>query len=109
MPLGGFKQVSDRRCRSWRGVVIAFAVTALAISLASRGFHVSFDLSPGAHENYSLTKVQHRDTDASEWMSPAPSLSILWVAAPSTPIEFDEPIHFRVLDDTLYNRPPPVL
>lgn len=109
MPAGGFEQVSDRRSRSWRGIVIAFAVLALAISLAARGSQPSFDLNPVAHDNYSLIKVQHRDTDAAEWVSPAPSLSILWVATPSTQIDSDEPIHFRVLDDTLYNRPPPIL
>lgn len=109
MPLARFEKVADRRRRSWRGIVIAFAVAALSVSLATRGSHVRFDLNPVAHDNSSFAKVQHRDTDAFEWVSPAPSVSLLWVTTPSALIDFDEPIHFRVLDDSLYNRPPPAL
>ena len=109
MPLAGFEKVANRRPHTWRGIVIAFAIASLAISLATRGSHISFDLNPNAHDNSSLTKVQHRDTDAFEWISPAPSLSILWVEVPSTTVDFDQPIHVRVLDDPLYNRPPPAL
>lgn len=110
MPLGGFEQVANGRHRIWRGIVIAFAVAALATSLATRGAHVvCFDLSASAHDNYSFTNVQHRDTDAFGWVSPAPSLSILWAAIPSTPTEFNQPTYFRDLDSPLYNRPPPAL
>jgi hypothetical protein len=70
--------------------------------------HISFDQQPNVHSESSHTKVQHRDKDASEWVPPAASLSLLWATrSVECPAPTDK-IHFRFQYGSLYNRPPPV-
>ena len=100
--------MSDRRLRSPRGLVIALAIIGLTISLAGRVPHVRFDVTTAVHSNSTYTKVQHRDKDAFEWVSPVASICLLWVSEYSVTSEPAENPAFRFVDQNLYNRPPPL-
>ena len=108
MPRVASERVVSRRLLSWRGLVISLSVVALALSLATRVIHISFDLNPTAHSDSARTKVQHRDADNCEWTSPVADVSVLWVTEFSIDSEPAEEVHFRLHYDSLYNRPPPV-
>ncbi len=103
------EQVADRRLKSRRGFVIAFAIVALTVSLAARGVHVTLDLKPTVHSDSSYNKVQHRDKDASEGAAPVCTFSLFLLAeslVPSAPSpEPQQRLHF----ESLYNRPPPAV
>lgn len=108
MPLVGSEPVADRRRRSRRGFVVYLVIVALTVSLASRISHASFYRTPTAHSNSVNAKIQQRDYDASEGVSPAATLSILWIAEPSPITDFSEAVWVRFHCDSLYNRPPPL-
>lgn len=107
MPLVGTEQMADRRLCSRRGLVIALAIVGLTLSLASRVAHVSFDLNPTVHSDSSYNKVQHRDKDSFQWVSPVASVCLLWVSEYKPSSAPNERIPFRLQYDNLYNRPPP--
>jgi hypothetical protein len=106
MPLVGCERVADRCLFTWRGLLVAFAIVGLTVSLAARGFQVRVDVRPTVHSS-AYDKVQHRDKDAIEWASPVANLCLLWITESSRTAEVARKIYFRVQYDTLYNRPPP--
>lgn len=109
MPLVGYKQLAERRAFGWRGAMVLLAIVALTVSLASRVPHaVSFDKSPTAHSGSSTEKIQHRDQDASRWVAPVATFTLLWISEPAVSLDADEKIPLRLQDNSLHNRPPPV-
>lgn len=109
MPLVGYEQLAERRAFSWRGAMVLLAIVALTVSLATRVPHaVSFDKAPAAHSSSSAEKVQHRDQDASRWVAPVATFTLLWTSEPTVSLDTDEKIPVRLQDNSLHNRPPPV-
>lgn len=107
MPLGGDNPLSERRVLSVKGVTVLIAVVAITLSLASRVFHGQFFPNHSVHSS-SHQVVQHRDTDAAEWVPPACTLVLLWGTEHSGVIDPIEPTYPREQFQSLYNRPPPL-
>ena len=107
MPLGGDNPLSGRRIFSVKGVTVAVAVLAITLSLAGRVFHGQVFLTHSIHSSaYQL--VQHRDTDATEWIPPVCTFTLLWGAEHSPVVEPSDPFYPHEQFQSLYNRPPPL-
>ncbi len=109
MPLVGYEQRAERRLLSWRGALVLLAIVAITVSLANRVPHaVSFEKAPAARSSSSTEKIQHRDQDASRWVAPVATFTLLWASEPAVLLDADEKIPVRLQDNSLHNRPPPV-
>ena len=108
VPLVGAEQVAKKRLFSLRGLVVLLAILALTISLASRVVHVSFSHGTTIHSPSAQSKIQHRDKDASEFVSPIATFSLLCVAEPSDKPAAIESKCVQPHYNSLYTRPPPV-
>lgn len=107
MPLVGYNPLAERRVLSLRGAVSLLAIAAITLSLASRVFHREFFIDHALHAaTHQL--VQHRDTDAAEWIPPVRSLTLLWSAEQSPTAEPVQFFYSHPQFQSLYNRPPPV-
>jgi len=104
---GGDNPLSERRVLSVKGITIVVAVLAITLSLAGRVFHGQFFPNHSAHSS-SHQVVQHRDTDAAEWVPPVCTLVLLWGTEQSEVIDPSEPPYPREQFQSLYNRPPPL-
>ncbi len=94
--------------KCWRRLVILLAIVGISCSLATRTFRLSASNGLTAHDATSQGMRQHLDRDAVRWTPPV-QVSIDLKAptfyprvAPAGP-----PLPGIVLDDPLYNRPPP--
>ena len=108
LSLVGAEQVAERRLFSRRGLVAFCAVVALTVSLAGRVCHSVDYSTTSIHSAPGYDKVQHRDTDASQWVPPTATCALLWTTERSNPVEPIGQNHFRLHYDSLYNRPPPI-
>jgi hypothetical protein len=108
MSLIGSDQLADRRLCSRRGYIIALAVVALTVSLATRTVYVDVNLKTTLHSDCSYNKVQHRDKDSFEWAPPATNLCLLFLTEFSVSYESSPTLQFRLQHESLYNRPPPI-
>jgi hypothetical protein len=103
----GPTDLSARRLLWWQLVIVA-AVVSLGFSLATRVCHVDIQPHAGAHSSVAEGMRQHMDRDASHWVAPVPTLTVLGTAifypklAPAGP-----PIPSVLFDESLSNRPPP--
>jgi hypothetical protein len=104
-------RIRTRRVGGWSAVLILVAVCSLTISLATR--YNDCASAPGIGVTHvtihsATQKRQHLDKDAARWVTPVGRFAILEVSsfyprfAPSGP-----PVHAFLLDERLYNRPPP--
>ena len=108
VPLVEAEQVARKRFFSLRGLAVCLAILALTVSLANRTVHfLSYDRST-VHSTSPDAKIQHRDKDHSNWISPIVNFVVRCVSEPSLkPVSSERVV--AVLDyDSLYNRPPPV-
>ena len=108
MPLVGYEQLAERRLLSRRGAVVFLAIVALTVSLANRVPHGTIPGNPVAQSFSSPAKIQHRDSDASQWVAPAAVFTFLWIAESSVILDRGRNVRTRPQDDSLHNRPPPV-
>ena len=100
--------MTERRLFGRRELVAVFAILALTVSLAGRVFHACVYPTASIHSAQGSEKVQHRDTDASQWVPPTATCALLWITESSTNFEPIGQKHFQLHYDSLYNRPPPV-
>src|ERR1035441_7107369 len=104
--------VTNQNSRLWPRpillLVIVLSVSALTASLVTRTFHLKLSDCITVQCNSPQPVRQHLDRDATQWTTPAPkfaplqastSHSLLATAGPSLPK--------LILDENLYNRPPP--
>lgn len=108
VPLVGAEQVAEKRFFSQRGFVVSLTILAITLSLASRTVHEGFYGKPTAHSASAISKIQHRDKDACEWVTPVAAFSLLSVAEPSIARASTEGIFVELQYNALYNRPPPL-
>ena len=94
--------------RFFSGFVALLAILGLTITLAARVFHADIYYSPSAHSASGCEKVQHRDADASRWVPPEATYTLLWTTERSPDVEPSEQVYFHPHYDSLYNRPPPI-
>lgn len=107
MPLGGDNPLSGRRMFSVRNATIFVVILAITFSLASRVFHGQVFSTHVVHSS-AHQLVQHRDTDAVEWVPPVCTLTLLWSTEDSLVVEPSEPFYPHEQFQSLYNRPPPI-
>jgi len=89
-------------------LVIVLSVYALTASLVTRTFHFSVSRCVTAQAYSPQAVRQHLDRDATRWADPIPKI------APFQASNFDScvpaaivPLPSPLLDENLYNRPPP--
>lgn len=102
--------VVERQRKGWLLLLIVVAVAGLSCSLATRTFRLSFSHGTVVRSAEAQAMRQHLDRDAARWVPPV-QVSITLDAptfypriAPAGP-----PLPGLVLDEPLYNRPPPLL
>jgi len=88
--------------------VIAIVILSLVVSLATRTIHLSASNQTTVLTDSAQGTRQHMDSDASPWTVPVPITTSLEAPtfypylAPGGP-----PVKALLLDQSLYNRPPP--
>ncbi len=107
MPLANH-ETAPRSRKGWCWLVILLAIAGLTCSLATRTFRLSIPHGSTVQSSAGQAMRQHLDSDAAKWIPPvavavqieAPSFyPKVAPAGPSLP--------GLLLDDPLYNRPPP--
>jgi hypothetical protein len=94
--------------KRWYWLVIVVAIAGISCSLATRTFRLSVSNDVSVHGAASQGMRQHLDRDAVRWTPPVEVSIDLETptfyprVAPAGP-----PLPGIVLDDPLYNRPPP--
>ena len=107
--LGNQREIS-RESLFWCRLVIVLAVAGLICSLATRTFRLSTEQHASVKSGAAQGMRQHLDRDATRWVPPTRTLVILEAptfyprVAPAGP-----PVRGLILEESLYNRPPPVL
>jgi hypothetical protein len=96
---------------NWRGVLIVVAICSLTVSLATR-FYTPFSskghVVRAVERRSAEPKRQHLDRDATHWVAPVASFTLLEPSAVLHHVTFTGPLlPNHVFDESLYNRPPP--
>jgi len=91
-----------------RVFIIVLAICGLTVSLATRTFRLKIHESVTVSSGDAQGMRQHLDRDAAQWVPPVPVFAALQpptfypYVAPAGP-----PLASVLLDESLYNRPPP--
>jgi len=102
------KPLPTEGCTVWRLAVISVVIVALTGSLATRVFHGTFDQSRCVRSGTAQAMRQHLNRDAVRWTAPVIHYAVLDVptfyprVAPAGP-----PVRALLIEESLYNRPPP--
>jgi len=102
------KQRHGMHLAGWRVLVVMVAMLALTGSLATRVFHVNGAQPVSAQSAASSATRQHLDRDAVRWAPPVAEFNPLYDVSfyprisPAGP-----PVPAVLIDESLYNRPPP--
>jgi len=93
----------------WRGrALVGVVLFSLVVALATRTFHVSIPHSTTVQSSSLQGMRQHMDRDAIRWAVPVAKLTVAEAptfyprVAPAGP-----PVPTFLLEENLYNRPPP--
>jgi hypothetical protein len=107
MPKTEYKNVIRSSALSWRGAIIGIVMFSMVVSLATRTFHQTIPQGVTAHSAQGMR--QHMVRDAARWVPPvfvytAQHAPVFYPhvapAGPSVPT-------ILLIDEGLYNRPPP--
>lgn len=104
-PLGKYEVAKYRYLRV---LVVVLAICGLTVSLATRTFRLTVPHVVTVKSGEMQAMRQHLDRDAVRWLPPSPVLAALQaptfypLVAPAGP-----PLPATLLDENLYNRPPP--
>lgn len=91
-----------------RVAVVALVIVALTGSLATRVFHATINQTQSVQSGTAQAMRQHMDRDAVRWIAPVvhyagfDSPTFYPRVAPAGP-----PVRALLLEENLYNRPPP--
>jgi hypothetical protein len=93
----------------WRArVLVSVVLFSLVVTLATRTFHVAIPHSTTVQSSSQQGMRQHMDRDAIRWAVPVAKLTVAQApafyprVAPAGP-----PVPTFLLEENLYNRPPP--
>jgi len=106
-PLGDLRQVPARR-PAWQTLLVVVAIFSLTVSLSTRTFRLKVSSINSVQSSAGQAIRQHMDRDAVRWMPAVPVVATLDapsfypLVAPAGP-----PLPGLLLDESLYNRPPP--
>jgi len=97
--------------RGWQDGLIIIAICSVTLSVATRFWAPSTSSSyivKSTDRRPAEPKRQHLDRDASRWLAPSASFSIIEPGTIETRLAPAEPLLPKhLLSDSLYNRPPP--
>ncbi len=89
-------------------LVIVLSVSALTASLLTRTFHLELSDCITVQSNSPQPVRQHLDRDATQWATPVPKLGLLQASTFRLHLATARPyLPKLILDENLYNRPPP--
>ena len=100
--------VAVRSVSSWRRALVSVVMFSLVLTLATRTFHVTLPYKTTVQSGDSQAVRQHMDRDAIRWAGPAAKVTVSEAptfyprVAPAGP-----PLPTLLLEESLYNRPPP--
>jgi hypothetical protein len=92
----------------WRWALFCVVMLSLVFSLATRTFHVTTFHSTTVQSSSPQAMRQHMDRDAVRWAAPVAKVTVAQVptfypgVAPAGP-----PLSTLLIEESLYNRPPP--
>jgi hypothetical protein len=94
---------------SWRGALLAVVMLSLVVSLATRTFHRTVPQGVTAHAHTAQAMRQHMVRDAARWVPP-----VFIYTARQAPVFYPHvapagpPVpSLLLIEENLYNRPPP--
>jgi hypothetical protein len=108
----GKTETTDFPVRSvpwWRWVLVSVLMFSLVVTVATRTFHVAVPHSATVQSNSPQAMRQHMDRDAVRWVAPIAKIVAVTfptfyprvaLVGPTLPT-------LLLLEDSLYNRPPP--
>ena len=102
------KPLPNDGCPVWRLAVVAVVIVVLTGTLATRVFHGTFDQSQCVRSSTAQAMRQHLNRDALGWSAPVVHYAVLDTptfyprVAPAGP-----PVRALLIEENLYNRPPP--
>jgi hypothetical protein len=100
--------VAVRSVPWWRWALVSVVLLSLVMTLATRTFHGTISRDTTAQSGASQAMRQHMDRDAVRWAAPVAKVTLLLAptfyprVAPAGP-----PIPTLLIEENLYNRPPP--
>lgn len=103
------REIAARSVPWWRVAFVCVVMSSLVLSLATRTFGGTASRSIVVQSNSPQAMRQHMDRDAVRWAAPVAKLVVSQAptfyprVAPSGP-----PLPTLLLEENLYNRPPPV-
>jgi len=101
-------QNSRSAARVMRCLLISLSLCALTGSLVTRTFHLKVPQCITAQSNSPHAVRQHLDRDAVQWAAPVQNFALLSPSAFRSSMAIAAtPLPSVILDDSLYNRPPP--
>jgi hypothetical protein len=92
----------------WRWMLVGVVMFSLVLTLATRSFGETTSNSTTVQSSSPQAMRQHMDRDAIRWVAPVPIIAVLEApafyprVAPAGP-----PLPTLLLEENLYNRPPP--
>jgi hypothetical protein len=107
----GKAETTDLATRSapwWRWALVSVVMLSLVLTLATRTFHGTISHNTTAQSGASQAMRQHMDRDAARWAAPVAKVTLLLApafhprVAPAGP-----PVPTLLIEENLYNRPPP--
>lgn len=103
----GTAQVESRGARLWRSALTGLAVLSLVVTLATR-FQNTVQDAATVQSSASHAMRQHMNQDAVRWTAPILQLTVLQAPTFYPRVEPDgPPLPILLLEENLYNRPPP--
>jgi hypothetical protein len=103
-PIGTFE-----RSRAAFALMVSLLVLSLALSVSTRfvRHYTPVHSTTSAQCDGSQQKRQDLEKDSLQWAPPTPQVSILYLPVARVAAPIDAPRHDALLDEFLYNRPPP--
>jgi hypothetical protein len=104
----GTRDVSVRSVPQWHWGFVSVVMLSLVLTLATRTFHDTTFQSTTVHSDSPQSMRQHMDSDAVGWASPVSK-----IAAEQAPtfyarvVPAGPPLPTFLIEENLYNRPPP--
>ena len=108
MGKAGARDVSGRSAPRWHWGVVSVVMFSLVVTLATRTFHGTTFPSTTVHSNSPQAMRQHMDRDAIRWVPPVSE-----IATEQAPTFYSRmapvgpPLPTFLIEENLYNRPPP--
>jgi hypothetical protein len=94
----------------WRWALVSIVLVSLVLTLATRTFHTTISYNTTIHADAVQAMRQHLDRDAIRWTAPVANITVseipvFYPRVTTSGMVLPAPL----LEESLYNRPPPSL